>query len=386
MMNLAVMFGGKSCEHDVSVVTGLQAVENADQSKYHVIPVYITRDGVWYTGEKLKDVKFIQAFDPAKAERIYIEPVPGGMLRYIDGGGLFSKKSAVKIDAAILAFHGMNGEDGTVQGLLELAGIPYSSSGVLGSAVGMDKIAMRLCFKGMGLPVLPFQFYDRRYWSDNRESAADEIEKVLRYPLFVKPSNLGSSIGISRAENRQALMQAMDVAFHYDRRVIVENGVSDIMEVNCSVLGWGSSVEASVCEQPVTWETFLTFDEKYLRGKGTKGMKSLSRIVPAPIPEDLTHRIQEMSKQVFMALDCKGTVRIDYIIDKGENLLYINEINTIPGSLAFYLWEESGVKFPALIDRLVALAKQAMNDRLGNDYAYNSDILSKFKSGGSIKK
>ncbi len=384
--NLAVFFGGKSCEHDVSVVTGSQAMENADKQKYNVIPVYVDREGQWFTGDKLKDVSFIDNFDESKVTKVYLRPTPGnGELYPVNTGGMFKSKGAVAIiDVALLAFHGMNGEDGTIQGLFELADIPYTSSTVLGSSVGMDKIGMRLFFDGMGLPVLEHVFFDRNRWEHDRDAVIADTEKKLKYPMFIKPANLGSSIGISRADDRESLITALDIAFHYDRRVIVERAVAKLKEVNCSALGFGDDIKSSVCEQPVSWEKFLTFDEKYLRGENTKGMKSLNRIVPAPISDEMTQEVQDMTRRIFSAMDGKGVVRVDYIIDEANNKLYVNEVNTIPGSLAYYLWEPLGMNFQSLIDELVKYAIQARDEKQKNNYAFDSKLLKKFKPGGKL--
>ncbi|MEA5067017.1 MAG: D-alanine--D-alanine ligase, partial [Eubacteriales bacterium] len=211
------------------------------------------------------------------------------------------------------------------------------------------------------------------------------LERALPYPVYVKPANLGSSIGISRADDRAGLAQALDVAAAFDRRLLVEKGVADLKEVNCSVMGYAGNVRASVTEMPVRWDEFLTFDEKYMRSAkgGSKGMQSLSRQVPAPISDELTARIQALSVDIFKALDCKGVVRIDFILDGADGALYVEEINTIPGSLAFYLWEASGVSFQNMIDKMVECALKAHADKRQSVFSYKSDILN--RQGGGTK-
>ena len=257
----------------------------------------------------------------------------------------------------------------------------------MGSAVGMDKIAMRLLFKGAGFPVLDCYYAERGQYHADPDGILDAIEAALpEYPLFVKPANLGSSIGISKATGRESLREAMEVAYHYDRRVLVERGI-DCVEINCSAMGFGDEVEVSLCEQPVTWEEFLSDDEKYLRGgKGSKGMKSLSRIVPAPLSEEMTARIQQMTADIFRVLDSKGVVRIDYMIEKETGELYVNEINTIPGSFAFYLWEPKGVSFREMIDRIIDQALKAQAEKHKNHYAFTSSILDKVSGGAKGAK
>ena len=391
MLNIAVFFGGKSSEHDVSVVTALQMMENLDRGKYNIIPIYITRDGDWYTGEKLTDINTYKNFDIGNKEltRCYLPANTRArqLFKFEREHSLFKRDNGViaSLDAAVLAMHGLNGEDGSLQGLLQLAQVPFSSCGVLGSAAGMDKILMKAAFQGAGFPVLDYIYFDRGQLKREAEILAGRAEERFNYPMFVKPANLGSSIGISKAKNRQELINAMEIAAHYDRRILVERGIDSLEEVNCSALGFGSSVRVSVCEMPVTWEEFLTYDEKYMRGakKGTdkQGMQSLSRRIPAPISEQMTAQIQDYTKRAFQLFDCKGVIRIDYIIDKTDNSLYINEINTIPGSFAFYLWEASGLKYKDLLDELIQYAIKAYEDSSSSEYAYKSDILLNYGKG-----
>lgn len=393
-INLAVVYGSRTCEHDVSVISGLQAAGAADPSKYQTILVYIDRQGRWYIGERLRDAGFYQNFDPAQVKRV-LPMAEDGKLQLIEypsekrslfGG---AKKILAEADVVMTVMHGMNGEDGTLQGMLELWGVPYTSSGVLGSAVGMDKIAMKQLFRGCGFPVLPDCWVDRAHWKRDQAGCIEKIEAVLEYPMFVKPANLGSSIGISRADDRDGLIHALDVAVAYDRRVLIEKAVEKLSEVNCAVLGYADDVQSSVLETPTRWEEFLTFDEKYLRsGKGgSKGMTSLERKIPAPIPEEMTAKIRALSEEVFKSLDCKGVVRIDYIIDESDQNFYIGEINTIPGSLAFYLFEATGVSFAELVDKMVECALLANADRNMSVFSYDSTILQKFSGGqkGGLK-
>jgi len=386
--NIAVFFGGRSVEHDVSIITGLQIIDNADKGKYNAYPVYISRMGEWFCGDKLLDVKFFKDFNPEDKgiQRVFLNPAPGKKeLVFVSKFGL---KIYMGIDAALLGMHGMHGEDGTLQGMLEMADIPYSSAGVTGSGVGMDKIVMKCAFRGAGLPVLDAVYFERSRFEKDPEAVLDETEASIAYPVFVKPANLGSSIGISKAKDRETLRTALTVAFSYDRRVIVEKAVVDIMEVNSAVLGYDGDVTVSLLEQPVTWKDFLTFDEKYMRQDGaSKGMKSLARKIPAPVDEGTAAEIVEMSRTVFTTLDLKGVVRIDYIIDKTAGKVYVNEVNTIPGSLAFYLFEPMGIAFSDLIDRLVFFAEKQMADKKSSSFAYDSSILKKAGMGvKTVKK
>lgn len=397
-LTMAVIYGSRSCEHDVSVVSALQFMDAAQKGGYDVVPVYIARDGKWYTGDALRDVALYRRFDPeasglrraqfdvnaGSGDLIAWPPVKG---RKLFGGG--EKPVIAHIDVAAPILHGLHGEDGTVQGLLELADIPYTSAGVMGSAVGMDKIAMKLLFLGAGLPVLPYTWFLRDAWERDPEAVLAQVEEALPYPVFVKPANLGSSIGIGRAADRESLRKAVEVAVSFDRRVLVEAGITDPAEVNCSVLGYAEDVRASVCEMPVSTEEFLTYQDKYLRGagkgEGSKGMQSQARRVPAPIGEEMTGRAKELACDAFRALDCKGAVRVDMILT-GEGSLYINEINTIPGSLAFYLWAEEGMDYPSLIERMVEYAFRAHAQKTRSVFAYDSTILQSYQQGKSAAK
>lgn len=393
-LNIAVIFGSRSCEHDVSIISALQLIEAAKTAGFMVTPVYISREGLWYTGEALTQIETFREFNPMgkgiTRVNLDVSANAGDLWAWPpQRAGLFAKVPApiAHIDVAIPVLHGLHGEDGTVQGLLEMANIPYASSGVLGSAVGMDKIAMKQMLRGAGYPVLDYVWLTRDQLKADRKAIVERIEREIKYPAFVKPAALGSSIGVSKATNREELDKALDLAASYDRRILVEVGINNPVEINCAALGYGEDVRTSVCEMPVpsTGDKFLNFFEKYLRNAGTKGessrgMKSLSRVVPAPIGEELTERIQRMTKEIFRLLDCRGTVRIDFILDEND-MLYVNEPNTIPGSLAFYLWQECGVSFGKLVEIMVEDALRAHADKNTNVFAFDSTILQKVAAG-----
>ena len=385
---VGVIFGSRSCEREVSIISAVQLMRHADQEKYDIIPVYIDESGNWYTGDALKDIGSFKPFNPDKKGITKVFPDlssgSGALLTHTRGIGLFSKdriEIAARIDVYIIVMHGLHGEDGTIQGLLELANVPYTSTGVAGSALGMDKIMMKQFFRGADLPVLPGIGVTRTRYLSEPKSVFEEVEKELGYPVFVKPANLGSSIGVSRADDRESLEDSLELAFEYDRRVLIEAGLDKPIELNCSVLGYDEEIEASPIEMPINQDEFLDFKDKYLASGGSKGMASLHRVLPAPIEDELRDEIQEMSRKIFRMLDCKGVVRIDYMFDKNAGKLYITEINTIPGSLAFYLWENAGVAYTRLIDRMVGYAEKAHGDKNRANYAYTSDILKGFSFG-----
>ncbi len=390
---LGVVFGSRSCEREVSIISAVQLMRRADPEKYDVIPVYIDADGKWYTGAPLKDIRSYQPFhaDMKGIRRVFLDMTPGsGALLCVEkSSGLFPKTELItvaRIDVFLPVMHGMNGEDGTLQGMLELANIPYTSAGVSGSALGMDKIMMKQFFRGAGLPVLPSEWVTARSFEKDPDPVMDRLAESLGFPVYVKPAHLGSSIGVSRAGNREELREALELAFEYDRRVLVEKGLNKPIELNCSVLGYDDEVQASPIEMPLSGEDFLDFGEKYLSSGGSKGMASLHRVLPAPIEDSLRDQIQAMSMDIFRMMDCKGVVRIDYMFDRDSGEIFITEINTIPGSLAFYLWENAGMPYRELIDKMVLCAEKAHSDKNQANYAYTSDILKNVSLGAKGSK
>lgn len=391
MYNIGVIYGSRTCEHDVSIISALQAAQALDTKNYNITYIYIGREGTWYTGEALADVKFYEHFDAAKLTRVLPAGENGKLVLYHLPekkklfGGAAAERVAV-LDVVMPVLHGLNGEDGTLQGMLELFDVPYTSAGVMGSAVGMDKITMKLLFKGCGFPVIEGVWFDRGRWSRERDGVMDECEDKLGFPLIVKPANLGSSIGINIAHDRNQLEDAIETAAAYDHRILVEKAVSPLREVNCSVLGYGDHVETSELEMPVTQEEFLTFPGKYLRNaKGAGGMASQVRLIPAPISENAAQTVRDLAVRAFRAMDLKGVVRIDFILDENENV-FINEANTIPGSLAFYLWEPKGVSFSALLDGMVECAFSAWADRKASVFSHDSTLLANIVHGSKGAK
>ena len=385
---IGVIFGSRSCEREVAIISAVQLMRHANGDKYNVIPVYISEDGNWYTGDALKDIRTYKPFRPELKgiTRVFpdLSSGSGALLTVQKGTGLFAREKTViaaRIDAYIIVMHGLNGEDGTLQGMMELMNIPYTSTGVAGSALGMDKIMMKQFFKGGGLPVLPGIWFTRSAFASDRDKVLNSVETELGFPVFVKPANLGSSIGVSRADDRESLSDSLELAFEYDRRVLVEKGLNKPIELNCSVMGYDDELQASPIEMPLNNDEFLDFKDKYLSSGGSKGMASLHRVLPAPIEDDLAAEIQNLSKTIFRMLDCKGVVRIDYMFDRDGEKLYITEINTIPGSLAFYLWENAGIPYSSLIDRMIDYAEKAHADKNQANYAYSSDILKNVSLG-----
>lgn len=388
MKKVGVVFGGKSVEHEVSVITGMQVIENMDKSKYEVVPIYITKEGKWLTGDSLKEYSTFKNGNFKDAKEILISPNHGdnNLYAHPDTVGLFGKKIINKVDIIFPALHGTYGEDGSIQGLFELMNIPYSGGGVLASSVGMDKILMKDVYKANGLPVVDYHWFYRTNWKSNSDKVISDIESKLSYPVFVKPANLGSSIGINIAKNREGLVEAIEVAVAYDRKIIIEKAVENPREINCAVMGYDEEVFTSFCEEPLGWKDVLTFEDKYVKSNAKGGKSSGERrIIPADIEDALREEIESLAKKAFTVIDGAGCSRIDFLIDANEKV-YVNEINTLPGSIGFYLWEGKGISFSKLIDELINIAIKTHSEKDENIYSYESDLFNKISYGGKIKK
>ena len=383
-IKLGVIFGGETVEHEISIITALQAIEHINTDKYDVVPIYISKDRIWYTGDMLKEIDIYKDFNELKKYAKQCVLTKKGKEFYLQRTtGLF-KRNITDIDIAFPIVHGNNAEDGTLQGYLDTVGIPYVGSRVLGSALGQDKVVMKQVFKDEGLPIVDYTwFYDSEY-ADDTDLIFDKVKK-LGYPVIVKPATLGSSVGIKKVLKENDLASAIEEAMKYDTKIVVEKAVDNLVEVNCSVFGNYISQEASVIEEVTSDEDILTFEDKYiggskgkLKGKGmpSKGMASASRIIPARIDKKLENEIKEISKKAFKALNLSGVCRIDYLIDKKTNKFYINEPNTIPGSLSFYLWEPAGKKYEDLLDEMITLAIKDYKNRSKKIYSFESNILS----------
>ncbi len=383
---VGVIFGGRSVEHEVSVITALQVMENIDHSKYEVIPIFINKEGKWFTGESLKDIKNFKNKTLSNLKEIIVTPIYKDNKLYIhpESKGLFGKKILESIDIFFPVMHGTYGEDGTLQGLLELLNVPYVGGGVLSSSVGMDKVLMKDVFKAHNLPMVNHMWFFRRRWHESREDILKEVEEKLEYPVFVKPANLGSSVGITKAKNTVELEDAIEIAIRYDRKIIVEQGIDKPREINIAVLGYDDKLKLSLCEEPLGWQEFLSYEDKYIKGDSKSG-KGEKRQIPADISKDKIEKIQEIAKSAFMAIDCKGNARIDFLMDNDEKI-YINEINTIPGSIAFYLWEPTGILFKDLISELIDIAEKTYAEKTENMYSYDVDLFKRKELANSATK
>lgn len=363
---LAVIYGGITTEHEVSIVTAVQMMENVDQTKYDLVPLYIDKAGQWWTGKELLDIKYYQQadlFKPKKLEAFHLHPV----------------KDSNQIDVAILCFHGGYGESGNVQGLLELAGIPYQGPKVLSSAIAFDKVVTRQILAAEEIGQTDYVWFNDFQWKNHREQLIQEINQ-LQYPLFIKPARSGSSIGIQKIKTQAELEKTVEEVMQYDYRVLIESEVQDCIEVNVSVLG-GETIKASVPEQPISTDQFLSFADKYEKGNGKGGEKSglasANRRIPAPISSQLAEKIQSLAKDIFRIFDCTGVVRIDFFANPSTEEVFVTELNTIPGSMSYYLWQASGLAYPDLIDRLVEIAEEEQLKKEQLITSFESNILDK---------
>lgn len=386
-IRVAMMFGGKSVEHEVSIISGIQAIMSMDTEKYDILPVYITKNNEMYVGE---DIGKIEAYKDIpgllkRSVRMIMANEDGTVLLRQYKEPKFKKGLEYPIDVAFPVVHGTNVEDGTLQGYLKTLGVPFVGCDVTASAVGMDKYVSKAVLKDNDIPVLDGMLFSMSDYEDI-ENLMDRIEKRIGYPVIVKPVNLGSSVGIGIAKDRNELTKAIDDAYLYARKVLVEHAILNLREINCSVLGDENEAIASECEEPLHTKDILSYEDKYLsnsKSGGSKGMASVSRKIPAEITPEMKADVQKYAVDAFKAFGCNGVARIDFMIDEDNGKLYFNEINTIPGSLAFYLWEAVGMPYKELLDRMVSLALKRQREEKSLNYTFDTNILAGASLGGS---
>mgnify|MGYP001183563391 FL=1 len=377
-----VAFGGASPEHEVSVLSAHQAIAALKDSEWNIKPLYIAKNGKWYTGDYLLELKHYENLSEveSRSQPCYFSHNEAGvpvLFEHEKKFGLLNRVNETKIHVVLTAFHGASGENGAFQGVCEVYRIPYTGSNVLASAIGMNKVAAKEMSAAQGIPVVPGVDFTESEWVKSESELLARIDE-LHYPVIVKPVNLGSSIGVKKAEDREGLIRAVEEGFRFDPHILVEKLIEPLIEVNCSVLGHAGDLEASVCERPVGKEELLSFHDKYLSsGSGSKGLASASRIIPADISDKLASDIQKSARKVFRALGCSGVARLDFLVNQSTSEFYFNEINTIPGSFSFYLWEESGKSFRKLLEELIRLAEQMHKEKGRQQQSYETNLLSK---------
>ena len=388
-IRVAVLFGGESVEHEVSIISASQAMNALNPEKYEVVPVYISKDRDFYSGPELRNVATFtdMALLKKNVPLVHLVKKDGKVVVEPLKKSFFKKSEEVVIDLAIPVMHGTNGEDGSIQGLLEMLKLPYAGCDVIAAGCGQDKSVMKHMLENSGLPLCPWTWI---YGCDYEENKAEIKAKVaeLGYPVVLKPACLGSSVGIVIAHNEDELDAAVEEAGQYDEKIVIEQMVQNLREINCSVLGDHFECKPSVLEEVTKGAEILDFKDKYLgngktKGAKSQGMASASRIVPAPISEEMTKEIQDLAVKTFKVLGSSGVCRIDFMINGATNQVYVNEINTIPGSLAFYLWKEAGMNFTELMEALVKQAINRQRRREKRITSFDSNILSNFSASSA---
>ncbi len=396
-IKIGVIFGGRSVEHEISIITANQTINSINKEKYEIIPIYISKKGLMYTGEELLELKSYRNLDELLKKLTQVTIVNDGekinIVRFPMKN--FGKNIINTIDIAFPTMHGTNGEDGTISGYLEMLNIPYIGCDILSASVGMDKIMMRRVLKEAKIPSLDYiAFYATDYIKEE-EKYISKVEEKLRYPVIVKAGNLGSSVGIKKAKNTDSLREAIEYAMQFSDRIMIENAIVNLKEVNCSVMGDTSNATPSECEEPVGAGEILSYQDKYVSGGktksqefagGSKGMATLKRKLPAEISDEMKKQIQKLAVETFKVLGCNGVSRIDFLVDNDTNDVYVNEINTIPGALSYYLWEATGKTFEQEIDELVELALKRRREREKLVFSYDQNILALSGSKTGIKK
>lgn len=411
-IKVAVFFGGKSVEHEVSIITALQAIENINPDKYDVIPVYITKSNKMYAGESIADINAYKNI-PAllkKSEQVIPANIGEKTVLMRCEKKLLKDSIYSDIDVAFPIVHGTNVEDGTIQGYLKMLNIPYVGCDVISSALGMDKFACKEVLRDNNIPVIEGKLYSVRQYKEDEKKLRDDIEASLSFPVIVKPVNLGSSVGISIAKSQKELEKSLEEAFTYASKILVEKAIMNLKEVNCSVLGDYENAWASECESPIKFDEILSYKDKYLGntsakggtknsakgGKvcsktcGTKGSAKGGKFggtmgsddsnpaleLPAKISDKTKEKIQEYAIKTFNALGCSGVIRIDFIIDQDMQKIYVNEVNTIPGSLSNHLWRATGTAYPELLDKLIQLGLKRAREEENLTFSFDTNILS----------
>ncbi len=391
-IRVGVFFGGKSVEHEVSVISGLQAYNAFDKDKYEPIAIYITKDNELYTGEAISDIANYKNIPELlkKSTRVFFMCEQGKVELIQYPAKKFGSSVVAQIDVAFPVVHGANVEDGCLQGFLRHYNIPFAGCDVMASAVTMDKYVMKTVLKDNDIPVLDCVTLNVREYQADEAAALHKVEDRIAYPVIVKPVNLGSSVGIKVAKDQDQLREALEYAFTFGAKVLVERAITSLREINCAVLGDYEEAEASECEEPISSDEILSYEDKYVAGGkgGSEGMRTAKRELPANLTPERREEIRQLAVKTFQVLNCSGVSRIDFMIDKDMDKVYVNEINPIPGSLAFYLWEALGKPYAELLDDMVKLALKREREEKNMMTSFDSNILQSANLSGAkgVKK
>jgi len=383
-IQLGVLFGGPTTEHEISVITALQAIEHIDTEKYDIVPIYVGKDREWYTGSDLLNIENYRDVPMLLSGLVNVVLINKNNEFVLQKkNGLF-KNIIKKVDIVMPIVHGYNMEDGTIEGYLETIGVPYTGSDIFGCVVGQDKVFQKQIMESSKIPVLSYEWFYESEFLEDEKSIITKLEKI-GYPLIVKPARLGSSVGISIAKNKTELIKSIEGALAYDEKIVVEKVLTNMVELNCSVLGNNEIAEPSLIEEVMGNDEFLSYQDKYLgsgktKGKvsGSKGMASTNRIIPARIDDKVADKIEKYSIKAFKALGASGVVRIDYLMDKKTKEVYINELNTIPGSLAFYLWTPKDKSYTELLNNIIDLGIKRYKKKEKKTTSFDTNILNSF--------
>lgn len=402
-IKVGVFFGGKSVEHEISVITMNQAINSLDPEKYEVVPIYISKTGEMYTGDDLLDLYSFRDMEVLLKRCYRVSVIRNGKRVQVvrTPAPWIGKRVLNTIDVAFPIVHGTNCEDGTIAGFINLLDLPCVGPDIMASAIGMDKILQKKVLRESGIPVVDYvPFYAMDYIKDE-DSILKEIEEKLEYPVIVKPGNLGSSVGIKKASNNAELEEAIEFSMEFADRIIVEQAVTDLKEINCAILGNLSDSEVSVCEEPLFTDEILSYTDKYIGDGKTKGgtisggksggpkvvgvkggVKSgnsgnefANKKIPADLTKEQEEEVKKLTKEVFKTLGCSGFARVDFLIDNKTGNIYANEINTIPGALSFYLWEATGKPFEEQLDKAIDIALKRYQERENLTFSYDQNIL-----------
>lgn len=376
-LKLGVIFGGESVEHEISVISAVQAMKALDEEKYEIVPIYIAKDKSWYTGALLRDIDLYKDFDNLKkyAKNVVLYNKDG---RFVLQSKKGLRKIVDEIDIVLPVMHGTNGEDGSIQGFLNMLGIPYAESNMFAATIGQDKVFQKQILESSNLPITKYiWFFDNEYLEDF--NSIKKKVKDIGYPVIIKPARLGSSIGIKIANDEEELKTGIDYAIRYDDKILVEKVVKNLVELNCAVLGNKESRETSLIEEVLGSDEILSYNDKYVGDKKSKGMLSTNRIIPAKITKKEENKIKELSEEVFRVLNLSGVVRIDFLMDDKTDDIYINEVNTIPGSLSFYLFDSKKKNYTKLLDEIINIAIKDYKNKKSKTHSLDINILKDYK-------
>lgn len=392
-IKVGVFFGGKSVEHEVSIITAIQAIENMDKEKYDIIPIYISKDNKMYCGELVGNIKEYKNVENLikNSTQVTLVPKEDKVVLLKCDKKFYENAVYDYIDIAFPIVHGTNVEDGTLQGYLKMFNIPYVGCDVISSAVGMDKYVCKCVLKENEIPVLDCKCFTLKDYNDSLENIIKQVEEGIEYPVIVKPVNLGSSVGIQIAKSREELEEAIENAFTYSKKILVEKAIKRLKEVNCSVVGDYEEAQASECEEPVKTDEILSFTDKYIsggKGTGTKNSEKSMNAGVLKLPADITSKqrdiIRSLAVKTFKVLGCSGVIRIDFMIDEEDGKIYVNEVNTIPGSLSFHLWKATNLKYIDLLDKLIELSLKRNREEQSLTFSFDSNILAGYDSNNGL--